>query len=123
MTTDDKIMDEKIQYDINREALKISALSLDKIDKYKYLSGEESRIIEQAKFTYSPLGKAFKKQTKTIEDEDIKQAEALKGLKPEENKQDIKLIGVFFKKRGELMKLKMKYMKLKHRTKKLPEKI
>ena len=71
MTIEDKIKDKKIQYDINREAAKISALSSGKIDKYEYLTGEEilpsnqQRIIEQAKFTYSPLGKAFEKQTKT----------------------------------------------------------
>ena len=59
MKTDDKIIDEKIQYDISREAAKISALSSGKIDKYKYLTGEDillsdqSRIIEQARFTYS----------------------------------------------------------------------
>ena len=68
MTLDDKIIDEKLQYDINREAAKISALSSSKIDKYEYLSGEEilssdqSRIIEQTKFTYSPLGRVFEKQ-------------------------------------------------------------
>ena len=50
MTIDDKIRDEKLQYDINSQAGKISALSLHKIDKY------ESRMIEQAKFTYSLLG-------------------------------------------------------------------
>ena len=66
MTIDDKIKNEKLQYDINREA-KLSALSSGKIDKYEYLTGEEilpsdqSRIIEQARFTYSPLGKAFEK--------------------------------------------------------------
>ena len=75
MTTEDQIRDEKIQYDINREAAKISALSSDKIDKYDYLTGEEilpmnqQQIIEQAKFTYSPFGKAFEKQTKTTEDQ------------------------------------------------------
>ena len=73
MTTDDKIRDEKLKHDINREAAKILALSSGKIDKYEFLTGEEilppdqRRVIEQAKFTYSPLGKAFKKQTKTIE--------------------------------------------------------
>ena len=73
MTTDDKIRDEKLKHDINREAANISALSSGKIDKYEFLTGEEilppdqGRVIEQAKFTYSPLGKAFKKQTKTIE--------------------------------------------------------
>ena len=70
MTIDDKIRDEKLQYDINREAAKISALSSGKIDKYEYLTGEEilpfdeRRVIEQAKFTYSPLGKAIEKQIK-----------------------------------------------------------
>ena len=66
MTTDHKIKNEKLQYNINREAAKTSALSSGKIDKYEYLTGEEilpsdqSRIIEQANFTYSPLGKALK---------------------------------------------------------------
>ena len=41
MTTDDKIRAEKLQYDINREATKISALSSGKMDKYEYLTGEE----------------------------------------------------------------------------------
>ena len=66
MTTENQIRDEKLQYDINREAAKISALSLGKIDKYEYLTGEEilpsnqQQITEQAKFTYSPSGKANK---------------------------------------------------------------
>ena len=77
LTIDDKVIDEKIQYDINRKAAKISALPLrkidkyesakisalpsHKIDKYEYLTGKEtlpsdqSRITEQAKFIYSPL--------------------------------------------------------------------
>ena len=79
----DKIRDEKQQYDINREAAKMSALSSGKIDKYEYLTGEEillsnqRQIIEQAKFAYSPLGKFFEKQTKTIEDQGEKQIKAL----------------------------------------------
>ena len=86
-TINDQIRDEKLQYNINREAAKISALSSGKIDKYEYLTGEEilpsnqQQIIEQAKFTYSPLGKAFEKQTKTIEDQGQKQVEALNTLK------------------------------------------
>ena len=82
MTIEDQIKDEKLQYDINREAAKISALSSGKIDKYEYLTGEEilpsnqQQIIEQAKFTYSPLGKAFEKQTKTIQDKGEKQIKA-----------------------------------------------
>ena len=87
MTIEDQIKDEKLQYDINREVAKISALSLGKIDKYEYLTGEEilpsnqQQIIEQAKCTYSPLGKAFEKQTKTIEDQGEKQVDALESLK------------------------------------------
>ena len=77
----------KLQYDINREAAKISALSSGKINKYEHLTGEEilpsnqQQIIEQAKFTYSPLGKASAKQTKTIEDQGKKQIESLADLK------------------------------------------
>ena len=41
MTINDQIGDEKLQYNINREAAKISALSSDKVDKYEYLTGEE----------------------------------------------------------------------------------
>ena len=93
-----QIRDEKLQYDINREAAKISALSSGKIHKYEYLTGEDilpsnqQQIIEQAKFTYSPLGKAFEKQIKTTEDQGEKQVNALEDLtskeqtKPIENK-------------------------------------
>ena len=83
MTIEDQVKDEKLQYDINREAAKMSALSSGKIDKYEYLTGEEilpsnrQQIIEQAKFTYSPLGKAFEKQIKTIEDQGEKQIKAI----------------------------------------------
>ena len=83
MAIDDKIKDEKLQYNINKEAAKISALSSGKIDKYEVLTGEEilpsdeSRIIEQAKFTYSSLLKAFEKQIKKIEDQGEKQVKAL----------------------------------------------
>ena len=75
MTINDQIRDEKIQYDINTEAAKISALSSGEIHKYEYLTGEDilpsnqQQIIEQTKFIYSPLGKAFEKQIKTIEDQ------------------------------------------------------
>ena len=74
MTMDDQIRDEKLQYNINREVAKISSLSSNKFNKYEYLAGEEilsfnqKQMIKQAKFTYSPLGKAFKKQIKIIED-------------------------------------------------------
>ena len=73
MTTDDKIRNEKI-HDINRKTAKISALSSEKNDEMEYHTGEESLpsvqkgVIEQAKFTYSPLCKAFEKQIKTTEE-------------------------------------------------------
>ena len=72
MTINDQIRDEKLQYDINREAAKISALSSGEIHKYEYLTGEDvlpsnqQQTIEQAKFTYPPLRKAFGKQIKKI---------------------------------------------------------
>ena len=87
MTIEDQIRDEKLQYDINREAAKISALSSGKIDKYEYLTGEEilpsnqKQIIEQAKFTYSTLGKTFEKQIKTIKDQGEKQIKAIQDNK------------------------------------------
>ena len=79
----DQIRDEKRQYDINRKAAKISSLSSAKINKYEYLTGKEilpsnqKQIIEQAKFTYYPRGKAFEKHIKTIEDQEKKQIKAI----------------------------------------------
>ena len=58
MTIDKRIADAKLQYNIDREAAKISALSSGKTDKYEYLAGEDilpcnqSQSIEQAKFKY-----------------------------------------------------------------------
>ena len=84
MSIEDQIRDHKLQYDINREAAKISALSSGKIDKYEYLTGKEilpsnqQQIIEQARFTYSPLGKAFQEQTITIKDQGEKQIKAIR---------------------------------------------
>ena len=92
MTIENQVRDEKLQYDINREAAKISALSSGKVDKYEYLTGEEilpcnqQQIIEQAKFTYSSMGKTFEKQTKTTEDQGKKQVDALVALKTKEIK-------------------------------------
>ena len=97
MTINNQIRDEKLQYDIIREAAKMSALSSGKIDKYDYLTGKEilpsnqQQIIEQAKFTYSSLGKAFEKQIKTIEDQGVKQIKALEDLKPKEQKKQLRV--------------------------------
>ena len=70
-----QIKEDKVQYDINKEGAKISALSSSETRKYEYRRGKEilpsnqEQIIGQAKFTYSHLGKAFEKQTKAIEDQ------------------------------------------------------
>ena len=75
MTINNQIRDERLQYDINRGAAKISALPSKKFNKYEDLTGEEivpsnqKHIIQQTKFTYSPLGQAFEKQIKKIEDQ------------------------------------------------------
>ena len=73
MINDHNIRDEILQFKINRDAAKILALSTSKIDQRK--------IIKQAKFTYSPLGKSFEKQIKTIEDQVIKKSRSFKGFK------------------------------------------
>ena len=62
MTIDDKIRDENLQYNINRIAAKMSALSSGRVEKNAYPTGEEvvcsdqSRMIDQARFTCYPLG-------------------------------------------------------------------
>ena len=87
MTIDDRIKDEKLQYNINKKAAKISALSSRKLHQYEYLTGEDilpsnqQQIIEQTKFTYSPLGKALDKQIKTTEGQKEKQVAAIKSDK------------------------------------------
>ena len=70
--TIDKIRDQKLQYNINREAAKTLALSSGKNDEYEYLTGEEilpsnqRQIIEQTKFANSPLCKAFETKQKRL---------------------------------------------------------
>ena len=96
MTINDQIKDEKLQYDINREAGRMSGLSSGKRHKYQYLTGEDilpstnQQITEQARFTYSTLGKAFDKQIKTIKDQVKKQVHALNILKSD-SKEKLKI--------------------------------
>ena len=84
MSINDQIRNEKLQNDINKEAAKTSALSSGKLHKYEYLTGEDilpstrQQIIEQTKFTYSSLGKAFEKQIKTIEEQWKEQIKPIK---------------------------------------------
>ena len=83
MTINDQIRDEKPRYNINREATKKSVLSSGETHKYEYFTGEnilpsnQQQIIEQGRFTHSPLGKALEKQIKTIEDQGQKQFKVL----------------------------------------------
>ena len=83
MIIDGQIRNEKLQHDINREAAKISAVLWNKFNKYDYLTGKEilpsnqKQMMQEAKFTYTLLGKAFGKQIKTIEDQGEKQIKAI----------------------------------------------
>ena len=60
---DDKIRANRAQYDLDREAAKISALSSGELEKYEYLTGEDlgykPDVVQKAKFDYSPIGKVF----------------------------------------------------------------
>ena len=100
MTINNQIRDEKLLYNINREASKISALSSGNIKRYEYLTGEDilpsnqPEIIEQTKFTDSPLGKAFEKQIKTIKDQGEKQ---IKHFKIKDNLKQLKNIIMMLK--------------------------
>ena len=86
-----KIKQNEAQYDLDREAAKISALHSNNLDKYEYLTGEDlslkPSIVEQAKFEYSPLGKTF---NKGLSDEDKKEG-LLKKIKNIEGKNEEQL--------------------------------
>ena len=82
-----KIKQNESQYDLDRKAAKISALSSNNLDKYEYLTGEDLGLkpntIEQARFEYSPLGKIFNKGL----DKDDQKERLFKRLKNIENAQ------------------------------------
>ena len=84
---DKKNMQNEAQYDLDRKAAKISALSSTNLDKYEYLTGEDLSLklstMEQAKFEYSPLGKIFNKRLS----EDDKKERLFMRLKSIENAQ------------------------------------
>ena len=96
MTIYDRIRDEKLQYNINREAAKISALSCGKIDKYEYFTGAgilpftQIQIIDEAKFTYSPFEELSKKK------EQKKEVDALKSLNISNKANELKKIENIF---------------------------
>ena len=81
-------MQNEAQYDLDREAAKISALSSNNLDKYEYLTGEDLGLkpsyVEKAKFDYCPLGKIFNKGLS----EDDKKEGLLKKLKNIEDKNE-----------------------------------
>ena len=87
MNNDDQIKDEKLHNNINIEAAKVSALSSGEIRKCEYVTGEDisqsnqQQTIEQFKFNYSLLRKAFKQQIKAIKDQGEKQVEVINNLK------------------------------------------
>ena len=116
MTIDGQIRNEKLQYDINKKAAIISALSSNKIDKYEYVTGEEilpsnqQQITEQGKFTSSHLGKAFEKLIKTIEDQGEKQVKSLKDLNLKDQSKSIEGI---FPKGNETNEIKDELSKIK----------
>ena len=88
---DKKIMQNEAQYDLDRKAAKISALSSNNLDKYEYLTCEDLDLkpstVEQARFEYSPLGRIFKKELK----EEDKIERVLKRLRNIENKSEEQL--------------------------------
>ena len=75
MTINDQTRDEKLRHNTDRKAANISSLSSKQFNKYEYVTGKEilpsnqKQMIEQGKFAYSPLGKAFQKQIKTIQNQ------------------------------------------------------
>ena len=91
---DNKIRENKAQYDLDRQAAKISALSRGELEKYEYSTGEnlgyKPDVVQKAKFEYSPLGQVFNKGLDVNE----KKEKLLKRLKNTEgkNEQQLELI-------------------------------
>ena len=92
---DKGIMQNEAQYDLDRKAAKISALSSNNVDKYEYLTGEDLGLkqstVEQVKFEYSPLGKIFNKGLDKDDDKKEGLLERLKNIE-EKNKEELKAI-------------------------------
>ena len=130
-------MQNEAQYDLDRKAAKISALSSNNLDKYEYLTGEDLGLkpsfIEQTKFEYSPLGKIFNKgldkddkkeglfkRLENIKDKNEEQLQAikdqgekqLKELKNIDKSKTLKAIGEISKKNDEANKLLSEFRKI-----------
>ena len=88
---DNKIKANQVQYDLDREVAKISALSSGESEKYEYLTSEDlgykPDVIQKAKLEYSPLGKVFNKRL----DENDKKEGLLKSFKNIEGKNKAQL--------------------------------
>ena len=101
-----KIKQNEAQYDLDREAAKISALSSNNLDKHEYLTGEDLGLkpntVEQAKFEYSPLGKVF---NKGLSEEDKKE-ELFKRIKNIEGKNEKQLKAIQDQGRKQLEEIK-----------------
>ena len=103
---DKKIKQNEAQYDLDRKAAKISALSSKNLDKNEYLTGEDLNYkpstVEQAKFDYSPLGKFF---NKGLKEEDKKEG-LLKRLKNIEGKNEKQLKAIEDQGKKQLQEIK-----------------
>ena len=130
---DKKILQNEAQYDLDRKAAKIFALSSNNLDKYEYLTGEDLGlkpiIVAQAKFEYSPLGKIFNKglekeglfkrlenikdkheeQLQIIKDQGEKQLKELKNI---DKSKTLKAINEISKKNDEANKLLSEFRKI-----------
>ena len=76
MTSDEKIRDGKLQSNVNKEIVKNEYVTDEEM-----LTSDQSIIIDEAKCTYPSLGKAFKKQAKTIKKQGQKQIDAIMNKK------------------------------------------
>ena len=111
---DKKIIQTEAQYDLDRKAAKISALSSNSLDKYEYLTGEDLSLtpstVEQAKFEYSPLGRIFAKGL----DKDDQKEGLFKRLKNIENKNEGQLKAIEDQKTKNLNKINSETNKTKN---------
>ena len=109
-----KIIQTEAQYDLDRKAAKISALSSNSLDKYEYLTGEDSSLtsstVEQAKFEYSPLVRIFAKEL----DKDDQKEGLFKRLKNIENKNEEQLKAIEDQKTKNLNKINSETNKTKN---------
>ena len=116
-----KIMQNEAQYDSDRKAAKIFALSSNNLDKYEYLTGEDLGLkpnnIEQARFEYSPLGKIYNKGLDKDDQKEVlfKRLKILemhkKNLIRDDNNESI-----YYKPKSEFDDKDDKYKKYRHKT-------